>query len=559
MLSAQVDRFVHDRLPPPEQGPELRYDLPELQALQTPDAPINLVQALFDRAQAHGHADRPFLRSDERTLSYAQTRAEVNRLANVLAQMGLQPGNRVLLRGGNSVAMALAWLAVVQSGLIAVATMPLLRATELKAIIDKSKPSAALCDVKLQDELKAALAQSPETAALPLRLFNTGDAAMVLSNSLETLARHASDTATPCPTRADDIALLAFTSGTTGSPKAAVHTHRDVLAACETWPRHVLRATPDDIVMGSPPLAFTFGLGGLLIFPMWAGASVYFPSIPYTPEAMVKLIGQVGATICYTAPTFYRQMAAFAQQHGIGRLRISVSAGEGLPDATRQLWKEASGLEMLDGIGATEMFHIFISAAPADVKRGAIGRVVPGYQAKIVDEQGHELPRGTVGRLAVKGPTGCRYLDDPRQAAYVQDGWNFPGDAFMQDADGYFVYQARTDDMIITAGYNVAGPEVEAALLQHPAVAECGVVGRPDDERGMIVVAYVVLKPGEMADAAQTKALQDHVKHTLAPYKYPRDVVFVAQLPRTETGKLQRFALRKLATESATIHTPNTP
>jgi len=559
MLSAQVDRFVHNRLPPPEQGPELRYDLPELQALQAPDTPLNLVQALFDRAQAHGHADRPFLRSDERTLTYAQARAEVNRLSNVLAQMGLQPGNRVLLRGGNSVAMALAWLAVVQSGLIAVATMPLLRATELKAIIDKAQPSAALCDVKLQDELKSALAQSPDTASMPLRLFNTGDTAAVLSNSLEELARQASDTATPCPTRADDIALLAFTSGTTGSPKAAVHTHRDVLAACETWPSHVLRATPDDIVMGSPPLAFTFGLGGLLIFPMWAGASVYFPSIPYTPEAMVKLIGQVGATICYTAPTFYRQMAAFAQQHGIGRLRISVSAGEGLPDATRQLWKEASGLEMLDGIGATEMFHIFISAAPADVKRGAIGRVVPGYQAKIVDEQGHDLPRGTVGRLAVKGPTGCRYLGDQRQAAYVQDGWNFPGDAFMQDADGYFVYQARTDDMIITAGYNVAGPEVEAALLQHPAVAECGVVGRPDDERGMIVVAYVVLKPGEVADAAQAKTLQDHVKHTLAPYKYPRDVVFVAQLPRTETGKLQRFALRKRATESATLPTPTTP
>jgi 2-aminobenzoate-CoA ligase len=329
-----------------------------------------------------------------------------------------------------------------------------------------------------------------------------------------------------------------------------VHTHRDVLAACETWPRHVLRATPDDIVMGSPPLAFTFGLGGLLVFPMWAGASVYFPSIPYTPEAMVKLIGQVGATICYTAPTFYRQMAPFAKQHGIGQLRISVSAGEGLPDATRQLWKEASGLEMLDGIGATEMFHIFISAAPEDVKRGAIGRVVPGYEAKIVNDQGEELPRGQVGRLAVKGPTGCKYLDDARQANYVQDGWNFPGDAFSQDDDGHFVYQARTDDMIITAGYNVAGPEVEAALLQHPAVAECGVVGKPDDERGMVILAYVVLKPGEAADPAQVKALQDHVKHTLAPYKYPRDVRFVPALPRTETGKLQRFALRKMATEA---------
>jgi 2-aminobenzoate-CoA ligase len=547
--SAQTDRFVHDRLPPPEQWPELSYDLPELLALP---AQLNVVQALFDRAVAAGHADRPLFRSDERTLSYAQARAEVNRMANVLAQMGLQPGNRVLLRGGNSIAMALAWLAVVQSGLIAVATMPLLRATELKAIIDKSQPSAALCDVKLQDELKAALAQSPATAGLPLRLFNTGDAAaVVLSDALEALARHASDQAAPCPTAGDDIALLAFTSGTTGTPKAAVHTHRDLLAACETWPRHVLRATPDDIVMGSPPLAFTFGLGGLLVFPLWAGASVYFPSIPYTPEAMVKLIGQVGATICYTAPTFYRQMAPFVKQHGIGRLRISVSAGEGLPDATRQLWKEASGLEMLDGIGATEMFHIFISAAPEDVKRGAIGRVVPGYEAKIVDEHGQDLPRGQVGRLAVKGPTGCRYLDDARQANYVQDGWNFPGDAFSQDDDGYFVYQARTDDMIITAGYNVAGPEVEAALLQHPAVAECGVVGKPDDERGMVILAYVVLKSGEPADQAQVKALQDHVKHTLAPYKYPREVRFVPALPRTETGKLQRFALRKMATDAA--------
>jgi 2-aminobenzoate-CoA ligase len=545
--SAQTDRFVHDRLPPPGQWPELRYDRPELQL----PAQLNLVQWLFERAVANGHGDRPLFRSDERTLSYAQARAEVNRIANVLADLGLQPGNRVLLRGGNSIAMALTWLAVVQSGLIAVATMPLLRATELKAIIDKAQPAAALCDVKLQDELRSALQQSPVTAALPWCVFNTGDAAMALPESLEARSRHAHDQATPCPTLADDVALLAFTSGTTGSPKAAVHTHRDVIAACETWPRHVLRATADDLVMGSPPLAFTFGLGGLLIFPMWAGASVYFPSIAYTPEAMVKLIGQVGATICYTAPTFYRQMAPFAKQHGIGRLRISVSAGEGLPDATRQLWKEASGLEMLDGIGATEMFHIFISAAPADVKRGAIGRVVPGYQAKIVDEHGLELPRGQVGRLAVKGPTGCRYLDDPRQTHYVQEGWNFPGDAFLQDADGYFVYQARTDDMIITAGYNVAGPEVEAALLQHPAVAECGVIGKPDNERGMIIVAYVVLKPGHAPDAAQVKALQDHVKQALAPYKYPREIRFVKSLPRTETGKLQRFALRAIAQETS--------
>jgi 2-aminobenzoate-CoA ligase len=532
MTSAQTDRFVHDRLPPREQWPELRFDTPELKAIP---AQVNLVQALFDRAFANGHADRPFLRSDARTLSYAQAREQVNRIANLLVrEHGLVPGNRVLLRGGNSVAMALAWLAVVQAGLVVVATMPLLRAKELKGIIDKSQPALLLCDAALTAELETC------GSALPLLRFNTDSA-----DSLEALAAKQPAQATPCPTSGDDIALLAFTSGTTGVPKAAVHTHRDVLAACECWPRHVLRATPDDIVVGSPPLAFTFGLGGLLIFPMWAGSSIYFPSIAYTPEAMVKLIAEKGATICYTAPTFYRQMAPFAQQHGIGKLRICVSAGEGLPDATRQLWKQASGIEMLDGIGATEMFHIFVSAAPEAVRRGAIGTVVPGYTARIVNDDGQPVPDGEIGRLAVIGPTGCRYLDEPRQAQYVQGGWNFPGDAFRRDADGYYFYQARTDDMIITAGYNVAGPEVESSLLAHPAVAECGVVGRHDDERGQVIVAYVVLKPGHTGDAALVKALQDHAKASMAPYKYPREVLFVERLPRTETGKLQRFALRQ--------------
>ena len=533
--SAQVDRFVHDRLPPRDAWPQMRHDTPELQALPSQ---VNLVAALFDRARANGHADRPFLRSDARTLTYAQAQDEVQRLAAALVQAhGLVPGQRVLLRGGNSVAMALAWLAVVHAGLVAVATMPLLRAQELGAIIDKAQPALLLCDAALVAELE------PVRGTLPLLRFNTTD-----HDGLESMAARQTQSAAPCPTHGDDVALLAFTSGTTGTPKAAVHTHREVLAACECWPRHVLRATPDDVVMGSPPLAFTFGLGGLLIFPMWAGCSVYFPAIGYTPEAMVRLMVQQGATICYTAPTFYRQMAPLAKALGIGRLRISVSAGEGLPDATRQLWKEATGLEMLDGIGATEMFHIFISSAPHEVRRGAVGRVVPGYTARIVDEQGHELPDGQVGRLAVVGPTGCRYLDDARQGQYVQDGWNFPGDAFVRDADGYFFYQARTDDMIITAGYNVAGPEVEAALLQHPAVAECGVVGQPDEERGQIVLAFVVLQPGHTGDAALVKALQDHVKHSLAPYKYPRRVVFTDRLPRTGTGKLQRFALRQLAT-----------
>jgi len=533
--SAQTDRFVHDRLPPPDQWPKLVYPLPEL---RIPDQ-ANLVDVLFSRAAAQGHADKPFLRSDRITLSYADALERVNRIAQVLTEdFHLVPGNRVLLRGGNSIGMALAWLGVVQAGLVAVATMPLLRAKELCEIIDKARPSLALCDASLLQELQAARDQSGLLGTIvPFNLMNE-------PGSLAVLSAQKNGHFTPCPTAADDIAMMAFTSGTTGKPKAAVHTHRDVLAACEAWPRQVLQARPDDIVMGSPPLAFTFGLGGMLIFPMWAGASVYYPSVAYTPEVMVKLMNQVGATLCYTAPTFYRQMAPFAKQLGVPSLRICVSAGEGLPDATRQLWKDATGIEMVDGIGATEMFHIFISSAGAEVQRGAIGKVVPGYTAKVVDDQGAEVPHGTVGKLAVMGPTGCKYLDDARQANYVKDGWNYPGDAFVQDDDGYFFYQARADDMIITSGYNVGGPEVEDALLKHPAVAECGVIGLPDEERGMIVKAFVVLKPGHEAGEALVKSLQDHVKATLAPFKYPRQIEFRASLPRTETGKLQRFKLR---------------
>jgi 2-aminobenzoate-CoA ligase len=533
--SAQVDRFVHDRLPPRSQWPALHYDLPELQL----PPQVNLVAELLDRAGEKGWGDRPMLASPRRTLSYEQARQQVDRTCRLLVEdLGMVPGHRVLLRGGNSIGMALAWLAVVKAGGIAVATMPLLRARELGDIIDKAQPKLALCDAKLCDELELARAGRPVLRTVVR--FNAPDA----PDSLEARAQK-SDDFTACTTAADDIALLAFTSGTTGKPKAAVHSHRDVLAACESWPRHVLKASPEDIVMGSPPLAFTFGLGGLLLFPMWAGASVYFPDGPYTPESMVRTIRDVGATICYTAPTFYRQAAPYARELGIGKLRTCVSAGEGLPDATRQLWKDATGIEMLDGIGATEMFHIFISSAGADVRRGAVGKVVPGYTAKVVDEDDREVPRGTVGRLAVVGPTGCRYLDEPRQANYVRDGWNYPGDAFLQDDDGYFFYQARADDMIITAGYNVGGPEVEDALLKHPAVAECGVIGKPDEERGMIVKAFCVLKPGHEAGVEMVRSLQDHVKATIAPFKYPREIEFVASLPRTETGKLQRFKLRQ--------------
>ena len=556
--SAQTDRFIHDGLPAPDQQPILRFDSP---VLQFPPH-INLVEELLDKAVQKGFANRPMLRSTRITLTYADVRERVDRIARVLVEdFGLVPGNRVLLRGGNSIGMALAWLAVVKAGLIAVATMPLLRAKELGEIIDTAQPALALCDSKLLEELQLARAQcqsqnqsqnqnqttpaletsftaSPTPWLMPIVPFNQ----MNEPGSMAVLSAQKHGAFTACPTAATDIALMAFTSGTTGKPKAAVHTHRDVLAACEAWPRHVLKAAPDDIIIGSPPLAFTFGLGGLLIFPMWAGASVYFPDVAYTPEGMARLLDEVGATICYTAPTFYRQMAPFMKERNC--LRICVSAVEALPDATRTLWRDATGIEMLDGIGATEMFHIFISSAGADVRPGAIGKVVPGYTAKVVNDDRVEVPRGTVGQLAVIGPTGCNYFNDPRQTNYVKGGWNYPGDAFMQDADGYFFYQARIDDMIITAGYNVAAPEVEDALLKHPAVLECAVVGKPDAERGRVVKAFCVLRPGHAGDATMVKALQDFVKASIAPFKYPREIEFVVTLPRTETGKLQRFKLK---------------
>ena len=547
--SSHVDRFVIERLPREGERALMRYD-----AAQTPIADrANVVGRLLDEAALDpACADQPLLRSGRVTFSYREVHQRVNRIAQLLTEdYQLVPGNRVLLRGGNSIGMALCWLAVVKAGLIAVATMPLLRAKELGDIIEKSQPILALCDVKLLAELQTA--QSLHPVLSQLLYFGSADD----SQDLGAACAHKSGVFDVCPTAADDPCMMAFTSGTTGQPKAAVHSHRDLLAACEAWPRHILKARPDDIVVGSPPLAFTFGLGGMLIFPLWARCSVYFPDAPYTPESMVDTINTVGATICYTAPTFYRQMAAFAQAKGMPTLRISVSAGEGLPDATRLLWHAATGLHMLDGIGATEMFHIFISSPGVEVhkRRGKlahlglagtpIGKAVPGYTAKVVDDNGNELPLGSVGKLAVIGPTGCKYLADARQANYVKNGWNYPGDAFVQDEDGYFFYQARTDDMIISAGYNIGGPEVEDCLLKHAAVAECGVIGKPDTERGMIVKAFCVLRPGFVADAAMVQALQDHVKAQLAPYKYPREIEFLSSLPRTETGKLQRFKLRQ--------------
>jgi len=545
--SSHTDTFARDRLPPQDQWPHFIADRPEL---DYPDR-LNCAVELVDRHVERGQGGRVALHgaSDFHTgggdfhWTYAQLKDQTDRIAQVLTQdMGLVPGNRILLRGGNSPMMAACLLGALKAGLVAVPTMPLLRAGELAQIIDKAQVSAALCDSLLADELQHCMTpgHASHTASLKQLVQFRSDAA----GGLEQRVARQSGAYTAHPTSRDDVCLIAFTSGTTGKPKGTMHFHRDVLAMCDLFPRHILQMDENDVVCGTPPIAFTFGLGGLLAFPLRHGASTVLLE-KHTPETLLQTIAKYQVTQCYTAPTMYRQMAALAKGFDLSSLKHPVSAGEALPDATRQLWKQATGIEMTDGIGGTEVIHIYISSAGQQVRPGSIGRVVPGYQAQIVDDHMQPVPPGTLGRLAVRGPTGCRYLDDPRQQDYVKEGWNLPGDTFVMDADGYFSYQARNDDMIISAGYNIAGPEVEGALLQHPAVAECGVVGMPDEDRGHIVQAYVVLKPGHTGDAAMEKALQEHVKQTIAPFKYPRKVVFMDALPRTETGKLQRFKLRQ--------------
>ena len=543
--SAHVDTFARDNLPPATQWPVF---------LDSPDtrypARMNAAAALLDAMIARGHGQSIALRNDEAACTWIELAAQVDRIAHVLTgPMGLVPGNRVMLRGGNNPMMAACWLATVKTGMVAVATMPLLRAAELIQIAEKAQVQAVLCDARLRAEIDAG---ARTCAALRhARFFNDASGA---SDALEAAFARVPTPFKACDTASDDVALIAFTSGTTGQPKGTMHFHRDVIAMCDLFPRHVLKPRASDVFCGTPPLAFTFGLGGMLCFPMRAGASTLLLE-GLTPEKLLAAIARHRATVVFTAPTFYRQMAPLVGNYDLSSLRACVSAGEALPDATRQLWKKATGIEMIDGIGSTEMIHIFISSAGRAVRPGAIGKVVPGYEARIVDDNMKTLPPNTVGRLAVRGPTGCRYLADPRQSNYVRDGWNLPGDTFMVDEDGYFHYQARSDDMIISAGYNIAGPEVESVLLTHEAVAECAVVGAPDEERGQIVRAYVVARPGMLArfggEAALTKTLQDYVKAAIAPYKYPRSIVFRDSLPRTETGKLQRFRLRQEAEAGA--------
>jgi 2-aminobenzoate-CoA ligase len=539
--SAHLDTFARDNLPPRAQWPDFLFDLPELKYPER----MNCAVELLDRWVASGEGDRPCLISPTESLSYAQVAERVNRIANVLTRdLGLLPGHRVLLRGPNNPMMVAAYLAVIKAGGIVVATMPLLRAKEIAYPITKARIRLALCDHRLAEDMEKARPLAGELE----RVVYWGSGA---PDALEALmAKPGYETFAACDTASDDVCLIAFTSGTTGEPKGTMHFHRDMLATCDSYGRHVLRADARDRFMGSPPLAFTFGLGGLVLFPLHVGAATILLERA-GPDDLLAAVAKFGATVCFTAPTAYRAMLAKLGEHDISSLRKCVSAGETLPQATFDAWHAATGIKILDGIGATEMLHIFIGSPEHEIRPGATGRPVPGYEARVVDAGGNEVPPNTLGRLAVRGPTGCRYLADKRQRTYVCDGWNITGDTYLMDADGYFWYQARSDDMIVSAGYNIAGPEVETALLTHPAIAECGVVGAPDAERGQIVKAYVVLRPGHTGDAALTKLLQDYVKANIAPYKYPRAIEYVAALPRTQTGKLQRFELRRIAGEPA--------
>jgi 2-aminobenzoate-CoA ligase len=532
MQSAHLDVFSWRNLPSRDEWPDLRFTLPELQYPER----LNCGAELLDRHVTEGRGDRVAVLAPGTRWTYAELQDKANRIARVLAeQLGVVPGSRVLLRGFNGPMMVAAWFAVMKVGAIAVATMPLLRARELRVIIDKAQVNAVLCDQNIAAELDEAV---PGHASLRGRVlyWNRSD-----PTGLEARMDSKDGSFINCNTFATDTALIAFTSGTTGGPKGTMHFHRDVMAATELNTRYLLKPTADDVFCGSPPLAFTFGLGGLVLFPFHVGAAtLLLEKAP--PDQLLQGIQEHKATVCFTAPTAYRAMLGSLAKYDISSLRICVSAGEHLPKSTWEAWYKATGLKIIDGIGATEMLHIFIASEGDDIRPGATGRVLPGYEARVVDEAMNDVPDGTVGRLAVRGPTGCRYLADVRQTTYVKQGWNLTGDAYLRDADGYYWYQARTDDMIVSSGYNISGPEVEEALMEHAAVRECAVVGAPDEDRGTVVKAFVVLKDGAKVEA---KELQDFVKARIAPYKYPRQVEFLEALPRTESGKLQRFRLRQ--------------
>ena len=538
--TSHVDTFVRDHLPPREMWPATDWSgVPELSY----PAELNAAAPLLDDWIARGQGDRPALHHASGTWTYRQLQDVANRIAHALVdECGLVPGGRVLLRAANQPMLVACWFGVIKAGGVAVTTMPLLRARELMGIIEKAQVSLAISDDSVAADLTAALAGR---AGARIVTFNSVNAHG--TDALESLMAKKAGVFTNVATAADDPAIIAFTSGTTGRSKGTVHSHRDLLACTDTYGRYVLKPTRNDVFIGSPPIAFTYALGGLVLFPMRFGASTALIEQAAPPQ-LIAGIQQFRATTVVTSPTAYRAMLKHPGDFDLSTLRTCVSAGETLPAATFDAWQAATGIRLMDGIGSTEMLHIFVGSEAAAARSGSTGREVPGYHAKVVDDNGDEVPRGTIGRLAVIGPTGCRYLDDhENQRKYVQHGWNLTGDAYRQDADGYFWYESRTDDMIISSGYNVSGVEVENVLLAHASVAECAVVGTPDEARGHIVKAFVVTAAGVSSSDALARELQDFVKAELAPYKYPRAIEFVAELPRTLTGKLQRYRLRGIA------------
>jgi 2-aminobenzoate-CoA ligase len=518
-----IDAFIRDRLPPPEAQPDFLFDLPELRYPERLNAAVELIDKPDPAALA--------VLSDAGAWTYGEMKDLSDRIARLLVeQEGLVPGNRVFLRGPNNAMLFASWLGVLKAGGVVVTTMPMLRPGEIATILERARISHAIVDARFRDDFDAA------SGVGSLITYYGDDGFEALDDVAPGFA--------PVDTRGDDVALVAFTSGTTGKPKGCVHYHRDILAPADSFARHILKPEPGSRWACSAPIAFTFGLGMLLIFPWRFGGTAVTIETP-GPKPLLDAVARHKVTNLATAPTAYKAMIPMLGDHDISSLRTCVSAGEHLPAATWHAWQEATGIGIIDGIGATEMMHIFISAAGTDIRPGATGKAVPGYVAAVLDEAGEPMASGT-GRLAVKGPTGCRYFDDERQADYVQGGWNVTGDTYRRDEEGYFWYVGRSDDMIVSAGYNIAAPEVENALLAHPAVQESAVIGAPCPERGQKVKAFVVLIPGCPGGAATAIMLQDHVKAAIAPYKYPREIEFVEALPKTATGKLQRFALRNL-------------
>ncbi|KQO80017.1 benzoate-CoA ligase family protein [Rhizobium sp. Leaf262] len=533
--SGHQDTFARDNLPPFEEWPDIKLD-----GFQYPDW-MNAGVELTDRMVERGFGDRTALIGNGRRRTYKELSDWTNRIARALTEdYGLKPGNRVLIRSANNPAMVACWLAATKAGAVVVNTMPMLRAGELTKIIDKAEITVALCDTRLMDELVMA-AKDSDYLAQVIGFDGTANH----DAELDRAALNKPVQFDAAQTGRDDVALLGFTSGSTGVPKATMHFHRDILIIADAYAREVLDVNEDDVFVGSPPLAFTFGLGGLAVFPLRFGASAALLESA-TPPNMIEIIETYKATICFTAPTAYRAMlAAMDEGADLSSLRLAISAGETLPAPVFEEWVKKTGKPILDGIGGTEMLHIFISNRPDDFKPGCTGKPLAGYEALVVDADMKEVPRGTPGHLVVKGPIGCRYLADDRQRKFVRNGWNLPGDTFVEDEDGYFHFAARSDDMIVSAGYNIAGPEVEAALLKHEAVRECAVIGAADDIRGTIVEAHIVLAPGYDACDAMAKLLQNHVKAMIAPYKYPRSIIFTDTLPKTESGKIQRFRLKQ--------------